>query len=380
MPDFVEQGAPPFLPEGYRKSFDGDAKAFQTRMLAGDTRQAEMFVRDQLTTGFAPPSSPLADILPMAAGSSKPQAKYDPNTGKFYRSVVVDPSCVPASLPATLLMAVFCSDEMRYNPGSHTGVVLNISYNITVTCVGDTHVQADDMYSEVQQRVAALIRESFPSLAALDEPAGEVETCMGMTLFAPAAQPSDEECELVADSCAGISLFAPILVPQKQIRAVRAVDSCCGMTMFTAEEEEDDLSETETASPRSATGSLSSLKQFVADTCAGMTLFGNTADKQVDLEDLVADGVMGMTLYSPKGEQGEYDVHAETCNGVTTFTKCAPAPEAEGSGEEEGEDIASSCVSGFTDFTPALRKMQQDPTTYTAEQQWLSELAWGAAY
>lgn len=190
-----------------------DLKCMAKQLAAGDTRHAEMFVRDQLTSGLAPPASPLANILGGSAmqsvGSVRPQSKYDPNTGKFYRSAIVDTSFVPLALPATELLAMFCADGLQYNSSTHTGVVLNIASSITITCVGDTHVQADAMHSEVQERLSKLFfsRSDMPHLQ-LSSPA---QNAAGITLFSEGSVgPAEKDCELVADSSAGLSLFSPV--------------------------------------------------------------------------------------------------------------------------------------------------------------------------
>lgn len=189
-----------------------DLKCMAKQLAAGDTRHAEMFVRDQLTSGLAPPASPLANILGgpamQSAGSGRPQSKYDPNTGKFYRSAIVDTSCVPLSLPATELLAIFCADGLQYDSSTHTGVVLNIASSITITCVGDTHVEADAMHSEVQERLSKFFSRSGMPHLELNSPA---QNAAGITLFSEGSVgPAEKDCELVADSCAGLSLFAPV--------------------------------------------------------------------------------------------------------------------------------------------------------------------------
>lgn len=378
LPNFGEKG----LERPHGGSMDGEVrKSFDenhpSKGLAhyGDTRHAEMFVRDQLTMGVASLTSPLADILQLGGSQAKPQSKYDPNTGKFYRSTTVDSSCVPASLPVKDIMSLFCSDEQRYDPSTHTGVVVNISSVITVTCVGDTHVQADGMHNEVQKRIADLMIKSYS--APQDAASQGVATAMGLTLFSDGGRGfAEKDCELVQDTCAGISLFGPVSASQVQIKAVKA-DTCCGMTMFSVED--DELSETETEANVSPVGSMDILKQMFVDTCLGMSFF-SSSKKQMGLEELVADSVLGQTLYSNSNVEGPRDVHAETCGGVTTFSACEASVECEVEKEENTDDIASMSVGGFTDFSPALKKFQQNPETYTAEQKWLSELAWAAAY
>jgi hypothetical protein len=189
-----------------KSSFESGSKS-TGRLVVGDTRHAEMFVRDNLTSGFVPPASLLAGIFDGQHGG-KPLSKYDPNTGKFYRSVALDAESIPASLSALSLLSLFASDEMRYNTSTHTGVVINLAGQITVTCVGDTHVQTDALYTKVQETLASL----FSSQQQLDNGDGSdgiIDSVMGISLVQCAGKgPVEKDCELEADSSLGFTLFS----------------------------------------------------------------------------------------------------------------------------------------------------------------------------
>jgi hypothetical protein len=206
-----------------KSSFESGPKG-SGRLIPGDSRHAELFVRDNLTSpksGFAPAPSPLAGIFELQHGQ-KPMSKYDPNTGKFYRSVTMDTAGISASLSALSLLSLFSGDEMRYDTATHTGVVLNIAGQFTVTCVGDTHVQADAMYAKVQETLAALA-QPMPEDGE-DDSEAQMQSVMGISLLQGCGKgPVEKDCELVADSCAGLTLFSDV----KGMSPSRACDDCC---------------------------------------------------------------------------------------------------------------------------------------------------------
>lgn len=341
----------------------GEGKEAGAMCRVGDTRLGEMFVRDRLTTGPAGKSSPLVELMPQ---NRKPLSKYDPNTGKFYRSTVVDASAIPASLSAVELLQIFSANErLAYRAETHTGTIVSLAGSaLTLTCVGETHVDADRMFAEVQDRLSEL-------LIAPQEVDVTLESAMGMSFFNAGHGPVEKEVELVAESCSGFSLFAP--AQPMQHRPIKA-DTCGGMTMFSWDVDESELSGDDTEDEES-TGVFSSVGKMLANTVAGMTFF--RAKKQT-VEDLRTTETMGgLTLYLGDGKRMQ-NVCAETCGGITTFSECADEASAVADEEEIAPfKVASDSMMGFTDFTPLLRSMQQDPDSYTDEQKWMSDLAWG---
>uniref|UniRef100_A0A6T8KJ29 Uncharacterized protein n=1 Tax=Hemiselmis andersenii TaxID=464988 RepID=A0A6T8KJ29_HEMAN len=352
---------------------DSEKSAGPALMRVGDTRFGEVFVRDRLTSDSSLPrtGSPLANPL-----SLPPQSKFDPNTGKFYRSLTVDSARVPPSVSAVELLGLFSADsELAYSADTHTGTVVSLAGGaFTFTCVGETHVDSNCMYEKVQERLDSL-------LLGTEEP--EVESAMGMSLFPSKGHALvEKDVELVAESCAGLSLFAPAN-PVKTARNV-AADSCGGMTMFSWEDEEEALSGHTTDEEEELEGKqtsvVSSISKVIADTCAGFTFFRSA--KEQDFEELTAtESAMGLTIYQGNGKRMT-NVLAETCGGLTTFSERLADNSYDGESDEDGhydecQEVAGESVCGWTDFTPGLRALQQRPETYTAEQQWMSDLAFG---
>jgi len=360
-----------------RLSDSSDGKDAGVACRAGDTRLGEMFIRDRLTSGQGlAKASPLANLMPQQ--NQKPLSKYDHSTGKFYRSLVVDASSIPSSLSAIDLLQIFSSDEeLAYRSETHTGAIVSLAGgSLTLTCVGETHVDADKMYANVQDRLCELLFPEDYSLPVEGEEAVVAETAAGISLFNAGKGPAEKDCDLVAESMAGMSLFSS--AQPKQARPVVA-DTCGGMTMFSFEEADSELSGNETEDEeefQQRPSVLAGVTKILADTVAGMTFFSR---KEQDAEALNATETSGgMTLYLGDGKRMQ-NVVAETCCGMTTFSECSASPDA----CSNCDDCAPCCVAasdsmmGYTDFTPLLKSIQQDPESYTEEQKWMSDLAWG---
>jgi len=354
---------------------DSEKVGSSALMRNGDTRFGEVFVRDRLTSDSSLPrtGSPLANLE-----SLPPQSKFDPNTGKFYRSLSVEAARVPPSMSAVELLGLFSGDaELSYSSDTHTGTVVSLAGSaFTFTCVGETHVESNDMYAKVQERLERLCLGA-------EEP--EVESAMGMSLFPSTAQAAvEKDAVLVAESCGGLSLFAPAN-PARTGRLVTA-DSCGGMTMFSWEDEEEALSghttDEEEELERKGPSVVATISKVIADTCAGFSFF-RSAEEPAFEELTATESACGLTIYQGDGQRMQ-GARAETCGGLTTFTERladesydAESDEECAYGEEECQVVAGESVCGWTDFAPALRKLQQRPETYTAEQQWMSNLAFG---
>mmetsp|Transcript_10036 Transcript_10036/g.19631 ORF Transcript_10036/g.19631 Transcript_10036/m.19631 type:complete len:388 (+) Transcript_10036:166-1329(+) len=356
---------------------DSEKGAGMFMRACSDTRLGETFVRDRLTSdpfaGFQ--GSPLATM-----NSLPPQSKFDPNTGKFYRSLSVDAAKVPTSVSAHELLSLFSGDDqLSYSNETHTGTVVSLAgLAFTFTCVGETHVDCNNMYTEVQARMEDLL------IGGSDDQ--EVECAMGMSLFPGNKQVvTEKDVELVADSCAGMSLFAPAN-PSKTARPV-AADSCGGMTMFSWEDEEEVLSghttEDEEAG-ESSPSAFATLSKVILNTCAGMTLFGLAKEQPAEDNITATESAFGLTLFKSDRPAFANSFQAESCCGMTTFSERLADESYDGEESEEEEyeydlpcDVAADSVCGWTDFGPALRAIQNKPETYTAEQQWMSDLAFG---
>lgn len=274
-----------------------------------------MFVMDKLT-GLGSSSSSgnlLGDRLGLGG---KPKGKFDAQSGKWYRSATVSPQAVAAIGIQELLEAL---DGVKYDTTAQSGVVFNLvpcaesSMELSLMCIGDTHVDVDCQLQAALGKVAGLLaaarsKPSFDSLASFSlfkredasavQDIGEVQTCAGMSLFSP---PADRPCpeDVAADGACGISLFA--LAPAtkepkrkgikigKPAQGVVAQDSCAGITMF--------------ASPTGSKGMPSPADLAAQDSCAGMTLFaprGHGERKQGQAEDVSLDSACGMGLFSWK--------------------------------------------------------------------------------
>ena len=293
-----------------RRSHNRLESLFEDSASTGEAPQdelARLFVMDKLT-GMGSKSNSASNLLGDRLGlGGKPKGKFDAQSGKWYRSATVAPQAVGAIGIQELLQAL---DAIKYDNQSQSGVVFNLvpcdsSMELSLMCIGDTHVDVDRQLQTALSTVAELLaaarsKTTFDSLAGFSlfkrrgtadsgPELGDVHTCAGMSLFSPADRPRLED--VAADSACGMSLFsyAPATKDSKtksisigkSKQGLVAQESLAGMTFF------------------ASTGSKSSpstAELAAQDSCAGMTLFSGGEVKLPG--DVTLDSACGMGLFS----------------------------------------------------------------------------------
>ena len=361
-----------------------------------------MFVMDKLT-GLGSSSSSgnlLGDRLGLRG---KPKGKFDAQSGKWYRSATVSPQAVAAIGIQELLEAL---DGIKYNTTAQSGVVFNLvpcaesSMELSLMCIGDTHVDVDHQLQAALSKVAELLtavrsKPTFDSLAgfslfkrgdaATELDVGDVHTCAGMSLFAPPADRPRPE-NVAADGACGMSLFAFAPATKepkgkgikigKPAQGVVAQE-CAGMTLF---------------APHGDGHKQLPAEDVSLDSCAGMTLFTPHGDghKQLPAEDVSLDSACGMGLFSWKFEgMSEAEISKALSDASTRGNNTPPAMTPVGSMKASStpfgsvssmtkvgsmssvvsalnDDDVLELVEGFAGFTffqrapSALQKQEQD--------------------
>ena len=263
--------------------------------LAAD--QAHLFMINKLTS-LAPSG---VQGMFLGSGSSKPQAKFDPQSGKWYRSFTVDRSLGSLSLDA--LATALSSEALCFNEVTQSGVVMNLAGSlqaggeVSFLCVGDNHVHADHLHRQGLGAIAKLCRGN--------------------------AEQSPARTATVADSTCGVTLFsAPEGAPSM---ARMQADGACGFNLlFKAAEQQ------ESASHKQGQAGWGGSVQ--ADYLCGLTMLSSTEAAQADVLELEADGVAGMTLFNASGATAapvSEVVAAESVAGMTVFGRASsPASQA----------------------------------------------------
>ncbi|EKX40618.1 hypothetical protein GUITHDRAFT_164652, partial [Guillardia theta CCMP2712] len=303
---------------------DGKKSGLRTRTLSdadspcmpeGQDGLARMYVLDKLTSlGPRPAMNPLGQKL---GAATKPLGKFDPHSGKWFRSFAIDSSVV-GELSLQEVVELFSCEHLRYRPEGHTGVVLNLVLNeFNVMCIGDTHVQVDELYNDamlkLQERMDKMQGGKLPSQACSEGPV--MDSVAGISLIRNEGKQSLEDRQVQFNETAGVSLLSA--VDQADSKPLRATGSIAGMTLFaeTVEDEESDALNS---------ADVSNLIQSVRQKCASFTKYLQSFDSAVNDETCIES--CGMTLF--KMEEDTFvqepvevaeDLHAVSSCGITLF-------------------------------------------------------------
>lgn len=246
---------------------------------------------------------------------NKPKGKFDAQSGKWYRSATFSPQVVTA-IGIEELMRVLDEPAIKYNSQSQTGVVFNIlpthmGMELSLMCIGDTHVDIDTQLQTAMAKVTALMSEPRCDFS--------IDSVAGMSLVNNAGHP---ECKLgdVQDTCSGMTLFAAP-ADRQQPENVKLEDSVCGMSLFSfAPAQEGPKQEAKGASCDTAD---TAVKFPATDSSVGMTMFERPAD-WVAPEDICGScSQAGMTLFNAcpiAGDKVPQDVVLDSACGMGMFS------------------------------------------------------------
>eukprot|EP00293_Proteomonas_sulcata_P015515 CAMPEP_0184311176 /NCGR_PEP_ID=MMETSP1049-20130417/38736_1 /TAXON_ID=77928 /ORGANISM="Proteomonas sulcata, Strain CCMP704" /LENGTH=340 /DNA_ID=CAMNT_0026626275 /DNA_START=234 /DNA_END=1256 /DNA_ORIENTATION=+ len=325
-----------------------------------------LFMMDKLTANSPPAGKGMSSsVLGRIQGTSqlKPSSKFDAQTGKFYRSFRIDASGLERASVGELLTLFAGQPGLDYDAQQHSGVVVSMAGGeVSVLCVGETHVHCDFLVEEARRRLntfltlraaAQAVEEQIQASEACGftlfhsteergveddadfegkahsmagftlfsagpahnstEPPTEVATQVaGQTLFSSLEQV--EPTELLAEQCSGLTLFAPLGKAKDHMIA----DSIAGFTLL-SHVDEDYLSEKGTEEGSNADAAELDVREEAEDDGLG-------ALSNKDLKALfssVADTCAGLTFFSaaqPTRTEAEWDaMQAQSCGGVTLF-------------------------------------------------------------
>ena len=315
-----------------------------------DDDMSHLFMMNKLMS-MAPQSASQSMFgLGAASGTpGKPQAKFDPQSGKWYRSFTVDRSLGSFSLDA--LGAALSSEELCFSELTQSGVVLNLAGSalraggeVSFLCVGDNHVHADHLYQEGRVAMTKLFHQDKPAPEAATD--AVADSVCGFTLFS-GPDCTAEAQDLNAGGACGFTIFnKPVVLEQQQQQAQEGwggevvPDSLCGITFLSP------------AQPSEGEG-----VELVADGFAGATIFSNLAAASSDFfggKAVEADSIMGMTMfsYADEEEQEEEDTREAGWGGLEADSTCGMLMLSRAEADSEpGPALEADACAGMTLFS-----------------------------
>lgn len=316
--------------------------------MAGQGSQEELarlLMMDRLTGMGAKRSMSSSNLLGDRLGvGNKPKGKFDAQSGKWYRSSTLSPQTVQA-VGIEELMEVLNEPAIKFDSQSQTGVVFNIlpseaGMQLSMMCIGDTHVDVDQQLQAAMARVAELLAVARSSL--------QCETLAGLSLFSrgdAATQVGD-----VQDTCAGMTLFAAP-AGQKKPENVVMEDNACGMSLFAPGPAAKDRK------PRKGRGESAATCEFaVKDSCAGITMFERPADWKAPEDICAMESQAGLTMFASAAGQHHppaEDVMLDSACGMGMFSwKLEGMDEVEISKALSEASTAASHVGSHPRITP----------------------------
>jgi hypothetical protein len=216
---------------------------------------AQIHVYDLLSKGLQSPIGGLGKgIISSQIGNflerQRPHSKYDPRTGRFYRSITVDQI---SSVVLNELIASLSAASLSFDRNTFSGVITFITggegtegFGINLTCVADTHLHADSMYERAEQILVQLLSAHASSFKETEEL--PFETLAGFTLLCSSQSEADSPSirhvsesdapsaadplyQAEGETCCGVSLFRDPYAPPPDWSSPD-LDTAAGVTLF----------------------------------------------------------------------------------------------------------------------------------------------------
>lgn len=268
----------------------------------GDTTLGQLFVKDQLTGMGIRKNDSASKLSALLGQPTGPDAKFDQQTGKYYKSFTIASNRFEG-VDVSSLLELFSQPGLCYDNISHTGAIVSLAAasGVHITVVGESHIEANALYDAAKARTHVFLSPS------VNGPAGGVDSVGGIAFMAESSGAQEKIEELVPEHVAGLSLFGN----GGKVQDRMTMDSCAGFSLLSfaedLSEEEECVAEEEAEAPA------------CAESAAGFTLFKEMPGTERPIEQLTAEHCNGISLYS-RTEKPRDTMTADFVSGMTLLS------------------------------------------------------------